>query len=235
MGVAGYEDEVFLHVVIVVRNVEDAFFSPRRQVVIHEQSTGHITRTELAWMVLGWAFMPVYYMNERHFSSTEMGILMSVLGASATICSYIVPALSDRLGRRTVVVVFSLIGALTPLAALYFDGPFWMLCVILFLTWSASGVAPIFMATIPSETVPAHRIAACVGLVMGMGEIVGGVLSPIAGGWLADIAGLSAPLMLQAACAVVVGLLGLWLHETAPLRAKHSQQNGLTVKEATRP
>ena len=189
----------------------------------------------VAWMVLGWAFMPVYYMNERHFSSTEMGILMSVLGASATICSYIVPALSDRLGRRTVVVVFSLIGALTPLAALYFDGPFWMLCVILFLTWSASGVAPIFMATIPSETVPAHRIAACVGLVMGMGEIVGGVLSPIAGGWLADIAGLSAPLMLQAACAVVVGLLGLWLHETAPLRAKHSQQNGLTAKEATRP
>lgn len=189
----------------------------------------------VAWMVLGWAFMPVYYMNERHFSSTEMGILMSVLGASATICSYIVPALSDRLGRRTVVVVFSLIGALTPLAALYFDGPFWMLCLILFLTWSASGVAPIFMATIPSETVPAHRIAACVGLVMGMGEIVGGVLSPIAGGWLADIAGLSAPLMLQAACAVVVGLLGLWLHETAPLRAKHPQQDGLTVKDATRP
>lgn len=130
---------------------------------------------------------------------------MSVLGASATICSYIVPALSDyRLGRRTVVVVFSLIGALTPLAALYFDGPFWMLCVILFLTWSASGVAPIFMATIPSETVPAHRIAACVGLVAWRKS--SRVLSPIAGGWLADIAGLSAPLMLQAACAVVVGL-----------------------------
>ena len=189
----------------------------------------------VAWMVLGWAFMPVYYMNERHFSSTDMGILMSVLGASATICSYIVPALSDRLGRRTVVVVFSLIGALTPLAALYFDGPFWMLCLILFLTWSASGVAPIFMATIPSETVPAHRIAACVGLVMGMGEIVGGVLSPVAGGWLADIAGLSAPLMLQAACAVVVALLGLGLHETAPLRAKHPQQVGLTIKDATLP
>ena len=188
----------------------------------------------VAWMVLGWAFMPMYYMNERHFSSTEMGILMSVLGASATVFSYIVPALSDRLGRRTV-VVFSLIGALTPLAALYFDGPFWMLCLILFLTWSASGVAPIFMATIPYETVPAHRIAACVGLVMGVGEIVGGVLSPIAGGWLADIAGLSAPLMLQAACAVVVGLIGLWLLETAPLRAKPAQQDGLTVKDATLP
>ena len=172
----------------------------------------------VAWMVLGWAFMPVYYMNERQFGSTDMGILMSVLGASATLCSFIVPALSDRLGRRTVVVVFSLIGALTPLAALYFQGPFWMLCAVLFITWSASGVAPIFMATIPSETVPAHRIAACVGLVMGMGEVVGGVLSPVLGGWLADLHGLSAPLLLQAGCAIVVGVIGLGLIETAPLR-----------------
>lgn len=170
----------------------------------------------VAWMVLGWAFMPVYYMNERQFGSTEMGILMSVLGASATLCSFIVPALSDRLGRRLVVVVFSLIGALTPLAALYFQGPFWMLCAVLFITWSASGVAPIFMATIPSETVPVHRIAACVGLVMGMGEVVGGVLSPVLGGWLADIHGLGAPLLLQAGCAIVVGVLGLGLIETAP-------------------
>lgn len=172
----------------------------------------------VAWMVLGWAFMPVYYMNARQFSSTDMGILMSVLGASATLCSFIVPALSDRLGRRTVVVVFSLIGALTPLAALYFQGPFWMLCAVLFITWSASGVAPIFMATIPSETVPVHRIAACVGLVMGMGEVVGGVLSPVLGGWLADLHGLGAPLLLQAGCAIVVGVLGLGLIETAPLR-----------------
>ena len=51
MGVAGYEDEVFLHVVIVVGNIENAFFSPRRQVVIHEQSKEHITKTELAKMM----------------------------------------------------------------------------------------------------------------------------------------------------------------------------------------
>ncbi|QKZ04754.1 MFS transporter [Pseudomonas eucalypticola] len=172
----------------------------------------------VAWMVLGWAFMPVFYVNERHFSSTQMGVLMSVLGASATVCSCVVPALSDRLGRRPVVVVFSLIGALTPLAALYFQGPFWALCTLLFVSWSASGVAPIFMATIPAETVPPQRIAACVGLVMGMGEVLGGVFSPVIGGWLADAHGLAAPLMLQAGCAVVVAMLGLGLRETAPSR-----------------
>jgi len=182
----------------------------------------------VAWMVLGWAFMPMYYINERHLSANDMSILMSVLGASAAFCCFIVPALSDRIGRRTVVVVFSLIGALTPLTALYFQGPFWVFCSLLFITWSASGVAPIFMATIPSETVPAYRVAACVGLVMGMGEIFGGVLSPIIGGWLADLHGLSAPLLLQAGCAIIVSILGLWLHETAPLLlAKKNVVSGL--------
>lgn len=185
----------------------------------------------VAWMVLGWAFMPVFYMNERHFTPSEMGVLMGVLGASATLCSFIVPALSDRWGRRTVVVVFSLLGALTPLAALYFEGPFWMLCTALFIAWSASGVAPIFMATIPSETVPPHRIAACVGLVMGMGEVVGGVLSPVLGGWLADAHGLSAPLILQAACAVIVAALGMGLQETAPAWLGRNQAPQMTGAE----
>lgn len=170
----------------------------------------------VAWMVLGWAFMPVYYLKARQFSAADMGVLMSVLGASATLCSFIVPALSDRLGRRAVVVVFSLIGALTPLTALCFQGPLWLMSVLLFFTWSASGVAPVFMATIPSETVPAQRIAACVGLVMGTGEVVGGVLSPIVGGWLADSHGLGAPLVLQAGCAAMASLLALGLRETAP-------------------
>ena len=38
------------------------------------------------------------------------------------------------------------------------------------------------------------------------------------GGWLADLHGLSAPLLLQAGCAIVVGVIGLGLIETAPLR-----------------
>ena len=42
----GYEDEVFLYVVIVIGDVDDVFFSPSRQVVIHQQSVRHITRIE---------------------------------------------------------------------------------------------------------------------------------------------------------------------------------------------
>jgi fucose permease len=54
------------------------------------------------------------------------------------------------------------------------------------------------------------------GLVIGVGEIVGGVLSPLSAGALADQFGLSAPLMLAAAMPLVAAVLALGLLETNP-------------------
>ena len=100
---------------------------------------------------------------------------MSVLGLSAAFFSFVVPRLSDRFGRRPVVVGFNLLGVLVPLAALYADGSLYLLGALIFLGWSASGTFPLFMGTIPSETIPARYVATSLGLMVGIGEIVGGV------------------------------------------------------------
>src|SRR5215469_1189894 len=110
----------------------------------------------VAWMVLGWAFLPLFYVKVRQLSAGQMSVLMSLLGLSAAFFSFIVPRLSDRLGRRPVVVASNLLGVLVPLAALYFDGPLYLLGALIFLGWSASGTFPLFMGTIPSETIPAR-------------------------------------------------------------------------------
>ena len=68
-----------------------------------------------------------------------MSVLMSVLGLSAAFFSFVVPALSDRFGRRPVIVIFNFIGLLVPLAALYFPGSLFMLGTLIFIGWSASG------------------------------------------------------------------------------------------------
>jgi hypothetical protein len=59
----------------------------------------------------------------------------------------VVPGLSDRIGRRPVVVIFNLIGAGVPAAALYFDGSAYALAGLVFLAWSASGTMPLLMGT----------------------------------------------------------------------------------------
>jgi MFS family permease len=177
----------------------------------------------VAWMVLGWAFLPLFYVRIRQLTAGQMSLLMSVLGLSAAFFSFVVPGLSDRFGRRPVIVAFNLIGLLVPLAALYFDGSLYVLAALIFIGWAASGTFPLFMGTIPSETIPARYVATSLGLVMGLGEILGGVSGPWAAGWAADRYGLRAPIMIEAGCAILGTLLALFLRETAPARlARHS-------------
>ena len=172
----------------------------------------------VSWMVLGWAFLPLYYIKVKHFSAGQMSILMSVLGLSAAFFSFVVPGLSDRIGRRPVVVIFNLIGAGVPAAALYFDGSAYALAALVFLAWSASGTMPLLMGTIPSETIPARYVATALGMVMGLGEVLGGVSAPAIAGWAADKYSLRVPLFMQAGCAVIAAALALFLTETAPSR-----------------
>jgi MFS family permease len=172
----------------------------------------------VAWMVLGWAFLPLFYVKVRHISAGAMSVLISLLGLSAAFFSFIVPRLSDRFGRRPVVVGFNLLGLLVPLAALYCDSSLFLLGALVFVGWSASGTFPLFMGTIPSETIPARYVATCLGLTVGIGEILGGVSAPAVAGWAADRYGLTAPMFMQAGCAVAGALLALALTETAPRR-----------------
>jgi MFS family permease len=172
----------------------------------------------VAWMVLGWAFLPLFYTKVRQISNGQMSVLMSVLGLSAAFFCFVVPALSDRFGRRPVIVIFNFIGLLVPLAALYFQGSLFMLGALIFLGWSASGTFPLFMGTVPSETIPARYVATSLGMTVGLGEILGGVSAPAIAGRAADHYGLQAPVIIMAACAIVGAVLALFLRETAPIR-----------------
>ena len=170
------------------------------------------------WMIVGWAFLPTLYVNFRHFSPSDMKWLMSVLGISAAVFAFIVPGLSDRFGRKPVMIVFTLIGVLYPFAALYFSGSLWVLALLIFVGWSASGTFPLFMATIPSESLPARYLGTSLGLVMGIGEFLGGSSVPTLAGKAADHFGLPAPMYIAAACAVIAVVLTLFLRETAPVK-----------------
>ncbi|MEJ1960159.1 MAG: MFS transporter [Gammaproteobacteria bacterium] len=174
----------------------------------------------VAWMVLGWVFLPLVYENYLHIPSSDASYLMALLGISAAVFAFVVPGLSDKLGRKPVVIVFSLIGVLYPLAILYYTGSELVLGIVIFIGWSASGVFPLFMATIPSETIPSRYVATSLGLIVGVGEVVGGAFGPPLAGKLADLYGLQAPMYMAIVCAVAGALLALGLKETAPVKVR---------------
>lgn len=170
----------------------------------------------VSYLVICWAFMPLYLTDVLGITPANMGWLMGTLGISATIGSFVVAGVSDRIGRRPVMIAMPLIGVILPLGALFFDGSLWLLAVIFFFGWGLNGIFPLFMATVPSESVDPRYVATALGLCMGTGEILGGVLAPSLAGVAADSYGLTAPLWIMMVLAVVAGLCALGLRETAP-------------------
>lgn len=172
----------------------------------------------VSYLVVCWSFMPLFLTRARGFDPKTMSWLIGALGISATLASTLIPALSDRLGRRPLMICSALLGAVLPVAALYYSGSVWALGALFFVGWTITGAFPLFMATVPSESVAAARIPLALGLCMGIPEILGGVLSPVIAGGAADRFGLEAPLWMLLGFAVLGACVAMGLRETAPRR-----------------
>jgi MFS family permease len=170
----------------------------------------------VAFVVVFSIFMPLYLVNVRGLSPKVMGWLMSMFGLTAMFFAFFVPGSSDVLGRRPVIISMSLIASLLPLSVLFIHQQLWLVFVMFGIGAAASGVFPLVMATIPSETVPPHQLATVLGLTMGLGEIIGGVFAPTIAGSAADAYGLGVTLWILVGLSVVTGGLACFVQETAP-------------------
>jgi ACS family hexuronate transporter-like MFS transporter len=170
----------------------------------------------VSYLVLCWAFMPLYLTQVRQYDAQTMGWLMGTLGISATIGAFAISALSDRVGRRPLLIIMPLIAVILPLGAMYYEGSVWGLAAIFFVGWGVNGIFPLFMGTVPSESVSPRHMATALGICMGTGEILGGVLAPSLAGTVADRVGLQAPLWMMLGVTVAGALLAFGLRETAP-------------------
>ena len=148
--------------------------------------------------------------------------------------AFIVPGLSDRLGRRPVSAVAGLLGVFIPLGALWASGDsVWPYHLAFAAGAAITGVFPLAMATVPSEIVPPGLTATALSLTMGTSEIIGGVLAPTLAGRAADAYGLTAPLWIVAGLAIAVGLIALLLRETAPqVLARRAKARGELARAA---
>ena len=174
----------------------------------------------LSCCVFGWwfatlPFISKYFVDVQGMSPDGMGKTMGLLGVSGVLSGIIVPALSDRLGRKPVLLAFVALGVFYPFTVQFLNGSALHL-PLMFLTYFMMGCLALVAAVIPSEAAPAASRAKTMGLMMGIGEIVGGVLVPAIAGILSDKVNPSAFLWVSAAMAVIGLFFVVRLHETAP-------------------
>ena len=167
-------------------------------------------------------FVALYLTQVVGLSLSTTGLIVSGWGFGGFIGMIAVPALSDRWGRKPVLVTCATIYGLLMLAfALSHAGPWVMFSILFAAGIFGFGIAPLFLAVIPSESVPSNMTGAAVGVPTGVSELIGGVLMPVIAGGLADLYGLALPMMVVGAVSLAAAVTGLFLIETAPGAATH--------------
>lgn len=180
----------------------------------------------VAYLVVFAVFMPFYLEGARGIAPEKWRWIMASSGLASIAIAFIVPGLSDRIGRKPVAVIASLLGICVPLGAMWVDGSaLWHFYLVFAAGASITGVFPLAMATVPSETVKPGLTATALSLTMGVSEIIGGVFAPSLAGRASVAHGLAAPLWIVAGLAVACAIVALLLRETAPrVLARRAQQ-----------
>ncbi|MCP1381293.1 MFS transporter [Runella salmonicolor] len=160
-----------------------------------------------ACCVFGWWFATLpfisnYFVNSQGMSADQMGKTMGLLGVSGLLSSVIVPGLSDKIGRKKVLLIFMVVGMFYPFAVYFLAGSVLHLPAM-FLTYFMMGLLPVVAAVLPSESVPDHLKAKALGFITAIAEIVGGVMVPALAGVLSDKIDPSAFLWVAAALALI--------------------------------
>lgn len=146
----------------------------------------------LATLITLSAFMPSYLTDHLGFGPIDMGKVLAGIGLGSFIGMVALPALSDKVGRKPVIVVALLI----EFVALWFLGGIGadvgaLFAVLFVATFMNAGVVAISVGPLTSGSVSPALTATATGLVVGIGEIVGGALAPALAGGLADTMGIT--------------------------------------------
>jgi MFS family permease len=179
---------------------------------------GLIACLMVSWLMLHQNFLTLFLTTVRGTTKVQAGDVMSATGYCAAIVGFIGAGISDRLGRKPVIIGTCLLSLLTPLSGLYFHGSLAGLTALMVVGWVGTAAFALFMAVIPGETLPARYTATAMGLVTLVGEVIGGSCAPLIAGKIADLTSLAAPLQIAAGCALGGTILALFLKETAPVK-----------------
>ena len=187
----------------------------------------------ISWLFLLNVFAPVYITQVAKQPATTAGFLLGAGGLGSFFIGFIFPSISDRVGRKPVLVILALLSTLTPLALLipWLYAHAWFLALILFLTNGGQGLATLIMVLVPTESVPPQYAATSIGLATLAGEIFGATAAPLLGGAFAQKYGLAVPLWMSVGGAILIFFAALFLKK-APRRAEILQASSASQQFA---
>ncbi|HJV43682.1 MAG TPA: MFS transporter [Caulobacter sp.] len=159
------------------------------------------------------AFLPLYLSSLPAFSPTSKILFFMALGVIHSIGGIVLPALSDKMGRRACLIAACLCSTATPVALALMSLSAWWVAAVVVLGFVASGAFTLMIYVVPGETVPPQIASTTFAILLFVGEIIGGGGAPTLAGWVADHRGLAAAQLVCAALAGVAFIAALFVEE----------------------
>jgi predicted MFS family arabinose efflux permease len=179
----------------------------------------------ISWLFLQNTFAPLLITRDMHQDPRTAGFLLGAAGLGSFFIGMILPALSDRIGRKPTLLMLAALSSFLPLALLVrpLYSHLWLLAAILFVTQGGQAIAALVIVLIPAESVHPELTGTAIGMVNMIGELIGATVAPTLGGTLADSYGLGSTMLMATCGTLLLFLAVLFLRETARPRALMSE------------
>lgn len=167
------------------------------------------------------AMVPLYLENFLHLNSQQMGFIVSAIGFGGFLGQFLVPALSDIIGRKSASILGFAGSSLFIYLFAHASASVPILFGILFvLSFFSLGLIALLSGPIAAESAPAGLVASAIGLVVGAGEIFGGGVAPVLSGIIAQQYGIQNIFYLSLVGSLIGIGISFYVQETAPKKVQ---------------
>jgi MFS family permease len=173
----------------------------------------------MGWLYVYTSFSSSFLTDVHKFDMMSVGLIISASGLGGFLGEFILGSLSDYIGRKTALIaaacltaVFGILVAVMPVGT----APFLFGVVFFLFGLFGAGMYPMYLGTLPAESVPPAISGVAVAIPVALGETLGAALMPTVAGYLSDKISLFAPMWMAALTGIVIAAISFFYVETAP-------------------
>ncbi|WP_144548488.1 MFS transporter [Bacillus sp. X1(2014)] len=174
------------------------------------------------WITL--SYLPIYFTTGLKMPVERMGLIMTLSGAVTIFWQILVPASSDKIGRKPALIGFYALAIVSPLMLYLTQGSQFAIFLYVAIGGVCLSLTAIFNSVIPIESVKPELATTATSLIQGIGQLVGSLVVGFAGTF-ANVHGISVIMLLIAGVFAVCALLGFILIETNQRKIKINTQS----------
>ena len=164
------------------------------------------------------ALLPNYLIDYLHLTVGQMGFVLSAIGFGGTVGNPVMLMISDRIGRKPTALICAAATAVSVILLMYTPAdPTRLFIFLLSANFFTFPLIALVVGPSTTEAVSPTLMASATGLITCVGELLGGGLAPILGGFVAKNFGIHHIFELAILAMSLCFVACCFLVETAPL------------------